>query len=108
MTVNFLTSNGFELLCNVCYWKFLMIVVVVSLHHQPLISCGAKRYFSFFFSFLVPKMSYFCRISSLIRTKYTEKKFNLVVFIAHCFTNIYSLLGYHALPAPLKLFVWKK
>ena len=39
-------------------------------------------------------------ISSLVRTKYIEKKFTF-----HCFTNIYSLLGYHALPASLKLLV---
>ena len=44
-------------------------------------------------------------ISSLFRTKYIEKKFNLVVFSSHCFTNIYSLQGYHALPASLKLLV---
>ena len=43
---NLLISNCFELLCNVCYWKFLLIVSVVSLHHQALISCGAKCYFS--------------------------------------------------------------
>ena len=71
-----LTSNGFELLCNVCYWKFLLIAFVVSLHHQALISCGARCYFlklgyqlffekiknhefSIFFSFSVPKMSHF-------------------------------------------------
>ena len=40
-----LNNNGFELLCNVCYWKFLLIAFVVSLHHQALISCGAKCYF---------------------------------------------------------------
>ena len=44
-------------------------------------------------------------ISSLVRTKYIERKFNLVVFSSHCFTNIYSLLLYHALPASLKLLV---
>ena len=44
-------------------------------------------------------------ISSLFRTKYVEKKFNLVVFSSHCFTNIYSLRGYHALPASLKRLV---
>ena len=44
-------------------------------------------------------------ISSLFRTKYIEKKFNLVVFSSHCFTNIYSLQGYHALPASLKRLV---
>ena len=36
----------FELLCNVCYWKFLLIVDVVGLHYQTLISWGAKCYFS--------------------------------------------------------------
>ena len=46
-------------------------------------------------------------ISSLFRTKYIEKKFNLVVFSSHCFTNIYSLLGYHVLPTSLKLLVLK-
>ena len=74
-----LTSNGFGLLCNVCYWNFLQIVFVVSLHHQALISCGAKCYFSKLAyqlllvqcfwnklktnfhqkSFLIPKMSHF-------------------------------------------------
>ena len=34
-------------------------------------------------------------IASLFRTKYIEKKFNLVTFSSHCFTNIYSLQGYH-------------
>ena len=42
-------------------------------------------------------------ISSLVWTKYIEKKFTLVVFASHCFTNIYSLLGYHTLPTSLKL-----
>ena len=41
-----LISNGFELLCNVCYWKFLLIIFAVSLHHQALLSCGANCYFS--------------------------------------------------------------
>ena len=41
-----LISNGFELLCNICYWKFLLIVFAVSLHHQTLISCCAKCYVS--------------------------------------------------------------
>ena len=41
-----LISNGFELLRNVCYWKFLLIVFVVSFHHQASLSCGAKGYFS--------------------------------------------------------------
>ena len=41
-----LISNGFELLCKVCYLKFLLIVFVVSLHHQALTSSGAECYFS--------------------------------------------------------------
>ena len=41
-----LISDGFELLCNVCYWKCFLIVFVVRLHHQALLSCGAKCYFS--------------------------------------------------------------
>ena len=79
-------SNGFELLCNVCCWKFLLIAFVVSLHRQALISCGTKCYFSklgcqlflvqcfwkklksihlqLFFSFLVLKISYFFKNGS--------------------------------------------
>ena len=41
-----LTISGFELLRNVCYSKFLLMVFEVSFYHQALISCGAKRYFS--------------------------------------------------------------
>ena len=41
-----LISNSFELLCNVCYWKCLLVVFVVSLHHQASLACGAKSYFS--------------------------------------------------------------
>ena len=89
-----LISNDFELLCNVCYWKFLLIVFVVSLHHQALISCGAKCYFSklgyqlfliqcfyeklktinfqFFFSFLVPKMVHFFENGSLVEGHITR------------------------------------
>ena len=76
-----LISIGFELFCDLCYWKFLLIVFVVSLHHQAFISCDAKCYFSklgyqlflvqcvlkkiknhkfsIFLSFLVPRMSDF-------------------------------------------------
>ena len=53
---------------------------VVILHFK-----GCVRYFSLF-------LNNKC-ISSLVRTKYIEKKFNLVVFSSHCLTNIYSLLG---------------
>ena len=82
-----LTSNDFELLCNVCYWKYSLMIFVVSLHQQALISCGAKCYFSkpgyqlflvhcfwkklktinfhFFFSFLWPKMSHIFKNGSL-------------------------------------------
>ena len=80
---------GFELLCNVYYWKFLLMVFLVSLHHQALISCGAKCYFfktwisvafstvflkkieshkfSIFSSFFVPKMSHFFENDSIIK-----------------------------------------
>ena len=61
---------------------------------------ACTRYFSLF---LKSKC-----ISLLFRTKYIEKKFNLAVFSSHCFTNIYSLQGYHALPASSKLLVLKK
>ena len=82
-----LISIGFELLCNVCYWKFLLIVFVVRLHHQASLSCGAKvlffktwisvvfstvflkkienHKFSFSFSFLVPNMSHFFENGSI-------------------------------------------
>ena len=59
--------------------------------------------FLLFFKACVRYFSLFLKdkcISSLVRTKYIEKKFTF-----HCFTNIYSLLGYHALPASLKLLV---
>ena len=77
-----LLSNGLELLCNVCYQKFLLIVFVVRLHHRASLSCSAKCYlsklgyrlflysalkknknhkFSIFFSLLVPKVSHFFR-----------------------------------------------
>ena len=79
-----LINNGFESLCGVCYRNFLVIVFVESIHDKALISCGARCYFSklqisvvfstvflikienhnfsIFFSFSVPKMSYFLRM----------------------------------------------
>ena len=53
---------------------------VIILHFKACV-----RYFSLFLN-----NTY---ISSLVRTKYIEKKFDLVVFSSHCLTNIYSLLG---------------
>ena len=62
-----LTSNRFELLCNLCYSKFLLIDFVASLHHQPLISCGAKCYF--------PKLGY-----QLFSVQYFSKKLKTINF----------------------------
>ena len=44
----------------------------------------------------------------LFRTKYIEKKFNLVVFFSHHFMNIHSRLSYHTLLTFLKLLILKK
>ena len=44
--LSFAYQQWLWMLCNVCYWRFLRIVFVVSLHHQALSSCGAKCYFS--------------------------------------------------------------
>ena len=46
-------------------------------------------------------------ISLLFRTKYIEKKFNLVVFSSSRFINIHSRLSYHTLPAFSKLVLKK-
>ena len=78
-----LISNGFELLCNVYYWKFLLIVFAVCSKPPPpsvhILWCKVLFFktwnwvvfsavflkkvenhkFSTFFSFLVPKMSLF-------------------------------------------------
>ena len=62
-----LTSNRFELLYNLCYSKFLLIDFVASLHHQPLISCGAKCYF--------PKLGY-----QLFSVQYFSKKLKTINF----------------------------
>ena len=72
------------------------------------LACRIPVYTSGLFKACVRYFSLFLKdkcISSLVRTNYIEKKFNLVVFSFHCFTNIYSLLGYHALPASLKRLV---
>ena len=48
---------------------------------------------------------YFFVISNKVHWK---EIYLTVVFTSHCFMNIYSLRGYHALPASLKLLVLKK
>ena len=86
------------------------------LHFFPLSALGVvgvqqsqiKACVRFFSLFLKDKC-----ISSLLRMKYIEKTFNLKLFFLSTisFTNIYSLLGYHALPpTSLKLldFLFRK
>ena len=44
--LSFTYHQNFKLLCNICYWNFLLTIFVVSLHNRALISCVAKCYFS--------------------------------------------------------------
>ena len=44
--LSFAYQQWLELLCNVYYWKFLLIIFAVTLHHQALLSCGANCYIS--------------------------------------------------------------
>ena len=71
-------SNGFELLCNVCYWRVLLIVFLVSLRHQVLISCDEKCYF--------PKLGYQLVLVQCFWKKTENHKFsNFFSFFNSCY-----------------------